>query len=101
MDARIKNRKRLRGYILKALNLFYPSPALVESLQTSMLATLITESLDIKPYLDYLNDRGYVEIRKSRTDFGVDLTHIKLTSKGIDVLEGTIVDPGVILDGCQ
>jgi DNA-binding PadR family transcriptional regulator len=99
MDARIKNRKRLRGYILKALHLFYPSPALVESLQTSMLATYIPESVDIKPYLHYLADRGYIEIKKTSTDFGLPLTHVKLTSRGVDVLEGTITDPGVILDG--
>lgn len=101
MDARIKNRKRLRGYILRALNLFYPSPTSVESLQSSMLATLLTESLDILPYLDYLRDRGYVDINKTTTDYGLRLTYVKLTSKGIDVLEGTICDPGVILDGGQ
>lgn len=99
MDARIKNKKRLRGYILKALDLFYPSLTSVESLQSSMLATLLTESMDIMPYLDYLRDRGYVEIHKTTTDFGMKLTLVKLASKGVDVLEGTINDPGVILDG--
>lgn len=99
MDQRIKDRKRLRGYILKSLSILYPSPALVESVQSSVMATQISESVDIKPFLDYLEDRGYIVIRNSKADFGARLTHVKLTSKGVDLLEGTISDPGVILDG--
>lgn len=99
MDARTKNKKRLRGYILKALDLFYPSYTSVDSLQRSMMATQMTESLDITPSIDYLQDRGYIDVKPIETDFGIRLINIKLTSKGVDVLEGTTVDLGVILDG--
>lgn len=99
MEAKIKNNKRMRGYILKALNIFYPSPALIESLQSSMLSTLLTESLDIMPHVEYLRDRGYIEVKKTQSDYGMRLTYVILTSKGIDVLERTIQDAGVIIDG--
>lgn len=99
MDAKVKNNKRLRGYILKALKMFYPSPTSLESLQSSMLSTMLTESLDILPYVEYLRDRGYIEVKKTQSDYGLRLTYVKLTSRGIDVLEQTIQDAGVIIDG--
>lgn len=99
MDARVKNNKRMRGYILKAMKICYPSPELIESLRSSMLSTQLEESLDIMPHVEYLRDRGYLEVKKTETDYGTRLTYVKLTSRGVDVLEGTISDPGVILDG--
>lgn len=93
-----KNKKRIRGYILKALNISYPTPTLLESLQSSILSTLYAESVDILPFIEYLSDRGYIQVNKKQTDIG-KFKYVKLTSKGIDLLEGTISDLGVLLDG--
>lgn len=97
MSVKAKNRKLVRGYILKTLNISYPRPTLVDSLQTSLIGVPFVDCTDIKPYLEYLQDRGYIKISQYVTDIGLKLDHVKLTSDGVDLLEGTTSDPGVIL----
>ena len=55
-------------------------------------------SPDISKYLDYLADGGYIEFSGKRVNAynvyrkdGV----VQLTKKGVDLVEGTIEDPGV------
>lgn len=96
---RVKNKKKIRGYILKGLTMSYCQTASVGSLQSLVLSTQLTESIDIVPYLDYLEDRGYIRIKEKETELGFVMKFIKLTSKGTDLLEGTISDAGVIIDG--
>lgn len=88
--------KHIRGHILYLLMLSHPTPTTGKVLETGMLSSLLVVNPDISAYLDYLIDRGYVEKTKKPE---YSLTYYKLTSKGIDLMEGTIQDPGVILNG--
>lgn len=91
-----KNRA-MRGVIMRRLGDCYPSPTMVESLRNGLLGHELMPSGDISAYLEYLDDRGYISIQDTGEKFGAPIRYIKLTSKGIDLLEGTISDPGVAM----
>lgn len=88
--------KNIRGHIMYLLMLSHPTPTTGKVLETGMLSSMMVVNPDISAYLDYLTDRGYVE-KTEKPEF--DLVYYKLTSRGIDLMEGTIKDPGVILHG--
>ena len=62
------------------------------------MASGLIISPDISKYLDYLNGAGYIEFTQDKvtayTAYSKDAV-VKLTKKGIDLVEGTIEDPGV------
>lgn len=88
--------KHIRGHIMYLLSLSHPSPTTARVLETGMLSSLLVTNPDISAYVDYLIDRGYVEEINNEE---YRLKYYKLTSRGIDLLEGTICDAGVILGG--
>lgn len=88
--------KHIRGHIMYLLMLSHPTPTTGKVLETGMLSSMLVANPDISAYLDYLIDRGYIE-RTDKPEYG--LTYYKLTSKGIDLMEGTVSDMGVILHG--
>lgn len=96
MTLKAMRNKHIRGHILYLLMLSHPTPTTGKVLETGMLSSLLVINPDISAYLDYLIDRGYVE-KIERPQY--DLVYYKLTSKGIDLMEGTTNDPGVILNG--
>lgn len=91
-----KNRK-MRGIIVKRLGDCHPSPTMVESLRNGLMGHELMTGVDISAHLDYLEDRGYVSIRDTGEKFGTPIHYVKLTSRGIDLIEGTVHDPGVVM----
>ena len=91
------NEKELRGYILDFLKRIYPRK--VEEL--NIIATFYQYWTDsqIKRTLAYLTEKGYVEIEEKPHPVlkRKRLRLYKLTARGIDLLEGTIADNGIIL----
>lgn len=89
-----KRNKQIRGHILFLLNVS-KMPTTRRVLELGMVDSLMVTNPDITEYLDYLEDRKYIEKIKS-DDYG--MSYYKLTSHGVDLIEGTTCDPGVILD---
>jgi len=89
--------KELRGYILDFLKRVYP--AKVEEL--NVIATFYQYWTDtqIRRTLAYLADKGYVDIEEKPHPVlkRKKLKFYRLTARGIDLLEGTISDDGIIL----
>lgn len=90
--------RETRGRVLKILQRAYPDPV------GSELITLILQENQydvvaptVAGYVDYLKDKGYVTTEEV-SDRDLDLSRhlVRLTPKGIDLLEGNIPpDPGV------
>jgi len=94
--------REIRGRILKTLKINYPYRT-GDKLITDILIDeqySVTEP-EVSVHLSYLEEKGYVSIETvSAPDMGVKRSLVKLTPKGIDLMEGTIqADPGVNLNG--
>lgn len=89
--------KELRGLVLYFLFNIYPCDISKVSVYKSFYQYWQTEQVD--KALAYLQDKGYV-IKSSRKDpFGGPFDMIEnweISSKGIDLCEGTIKDEGVL-----
>ncbi len=90
----IKNRE-VRGCIMRALGI---SKGKAIS-NTALANALLSVCTDLEPFLFYLADKGYISIIPVEND---EVTGIKslinLTAKGIDLMEGNILDdPGITL----
>ncbi|GAA6428462.1 hypothetical protein [Dielma fastidiosa] len=94
----IKQNKYIRGRILRCLvngnNYCLYARQIINPLLDD--ATIMTP--DISKYITYLHDAGYIEFVDKKvnayTAYGNDAL-IKMTRKGVDLVEGTIEDPGV------
>lgn len=89
-----------RGHVLKVLKTAYPEPASVELLELALNDRHCpTSPAVIQGYAQYLADKGYVTVSEvGSEELGLSRILVKLTPKGIDLLEGTIPkDPGVVL----
>lgn len=90
----LKN-KLMRGQVLRTLTLFYPDPVSVGSLKSALLTRGITATAETINILHYLQDKGYLKMTEAKiTDINDD-DLVSLTAKGVDLMEGTIEDPGV------
>jgi len=100
-DIQVRRNKRLRGEILQLLYAVTPSTIQVATLSGTLMDNGYINNPDIAPFIDYLSDRGYVtvidEVASAKIFKGVfpPSTFLKLTSKGTDVVEHTVEDPGV------
>ena len=93
----IKN-KAIRGYIIRALAKGNQNTLLVRQVTNALVADGLIYSPDISKHIEYLEEAGYIDIT-SRTPNAYNAYRkdaiIKLTKKGVDLLENTIEDPGV------
>lgn len=90
---RVMRNKQIRGHLLYLLQL--SGTATTErALELGMISSLMVTNPDISEYLNYLLDRRYIEKVKS-AEFGVE--YYKITADGVDILEGSRSDPGVIV----
>ena len=89
--------KVLRGAILDFLRKVYPQE--VEELNVVGTFYQYYRDRDIRQALAYLADKGYVERKEVPHPVyrRKKLVFYKATAKGIDLLEGTIQDDGIIL----
>ncbi|WP_397359527.1 hypothetical protein [Oscillibacter sp.] len=90
--------KAIRGYIIRALAKGNHNTLLIRQIANALVGDGLIYSPDISKYLEYLKEGGYIAFtgrtanayQAYRTD-----SVIKLTKKGVDLVEGTIDDPGV------
>lgn len=96
--AEVQHNKALRGYIVRALVKGFNYTALTRQLSNAMMAANLIISPDITKHLDYLQSAGYIEFTDRKINayaaYSKDAV-IKLTRRGVDLVEGTIEDPGV------
>lgn len=53
----------------------------------------------VRTYLSYLEDKGYVRARQLRLEriYTFELTMVRITATGVDLMEGRIVDEAVAI----
>ncbi|AJA42399.1 hypothetical protein AJ85_05720 [Alkalihalobacillus alcalophilus ATCC 27647 = CGMCC 1.3604] len=95
----VKN-KQTRGYILKIAKISYPEAVGANTIDVCLLEYgLGLSGQSLKGHIKYLEDRGYVATREIQLEqLGRKVPLVELTSKGIDLLEGTIEDAGVTVN---
>lgn len=94
-----QHNKAVRGYILRSLVKGHNNSLLCRQLVNCMVNDGVIISPDISKHLDYLVNKGYIEFTNERVNsynaYAQDAV-VRLTVKGIDLLEGSIPDdPGV------
>lgn len=88
--------KQTRGYILKLLELTHPTPTPSSAISAALLQEGLAVNPDITAHIDYLKGKGYIEVKEPTSKIvPISIVALKLTPKGIDLLEDTIDDPGV------
>lgn len=90
--------KSNRGFIMRSLARGFNYSASARSLSNAMMSGGRIYTPDISKLLDYLVSAGYVRFTdkkiNSYTAYRNDAV-VQLTKEGIDLVEGTIEDPGV------
>lgn len=88
-----------RGYLLKALHMSYPRPLGDRTILLFMIE-LGYSVADFEKDIEYLREKGYIEMEEKKLEiYPSTIRLVKLTPKGIDLVEGTIKDNGVVFNG--
>jgi hypothetical protein len=93
-----EHNRLIRGRILKllrAVNLNHIAADVLVATLGGCGHRLTIESL--LAILQYLVDKGYVEVRELSVEGVGPVTTARITAEGIDLLEGSVEDPGVAL----
>lgn len=97
-EREVSMNKAIRGYILRSLAKGYQNSCLIRQITNTLVADGLIVSPDISKHTDYLKDGGYIVFTDKTvtayTAYCKD-TVVKLTKKGVDLVEGTTSDPGV------
>lgn len=96
--AAASHNRAVRGYIIRCLAKGYNNQALCRQITNAMMADNMLISPDIGKHLEYLHDAGYIEFTSKKVNAYrayADDAVIRLTRKGVDLVEGTEEDPGV------
>lgn len=94
----IKNNKAIRGYIIRSLVKGNNNCLLVRQISNLLINSGMVHTPDIGKHLDYLKSAGYIEFTDKKIKAYAayrDDAIIKLTKSGVDLVEGTMDDPGV------
>jgi len=93
-EQEVSKNKAIRGYLAKGNQ----NTLLVRQITNALVADGLIYSPDISKHIEYLEEAGYI-VFTSRTANAYNAYRkdavIKLTRKGVDLLESTIDDPGV------
>ena len=92
-EQEVSKNKAIRGYIVRALAKGSQNALLVRQITNALVADGLIYSPDISKPIEYLQEAGYVTFT-DRSAYRKD-SIIKLTRKGVDLVEGTINDPGI------
>lgn len=91
--------RRARGWVIRVLHQAYPAGVELTDLVTGLQPVFQISESGLKPHLTYLEEKGYLTI-EAKAVLGDEVTLVRLTTKGTDLVEGSIVpDPGVSLAG--
>lgn len=97
-EQEVGKNKAIRGYIIRSLAKGNANALLVRQITNALAADGLIFSPDISKHLEYLKDGGYIEFTDRAANaynaYRKDAV-IKLTKKGVDLVEGTIEEPGV------
>lgn len=97
-EAEVAQNKAIRGYIIRLLVKGNHNALLIKQIANVLMAESLIISPDIGKHLDYLKEAGYIAYTDSRVTswnaYRRDAV-IKLTKHGVDLVEGTVSDPGV------
>ncbi len=97
-DIEIRQNKAIRGYIIRALVKGHQNSLLIRQITNALIADGVIYTPDISKHLDYLKEAEYIVFTdktvNAYTAYRRDAV-IKLTKKGVDLVEGTIDDAGV------
>lgn len=98
MQQEVRQNKAIRGYIIRSLVKGYQNSLPIRQITNAMVQAGLIVSPDISKHLDYLKEAGYIIFTSTRvtayTAYRDDAV-IKLTRSGVDLVEGTVEDPGV------
>ena len=98
MELEVRQNKAIRGYIIRSLVKGYQNSLLLRQITNSLVADGMIVSPDISKHLDYLTEAGYIcftdKTINAYNAYKKDAV-IKLTRRGVDLVEGTTDDPGV------
>ncbi len=97
-EVEIRLNKAIRGYIIRALVKGHQNSLLLRQITNALVADGLIVSPDISKHLDYLSEAEYIVfVDKSVNAYNAYRKDavIKLTRKGVDLVEGTIDDLGV------
>ena len=99
MASKTVQMKELRGNILRFLREIYDNTIAHASILESYYQYYKVD--DIEDCIAYLVDKGYAVKKELKSPFAsFEVSHIyKISTKGIDLLEGTIEDPGIFTKG--
>ena len=85
-------RKRItRGHILHILYISQETPMMLHTIELCMQPENPGIGAEMVSHINYLIDRGYILVKKPKGAL------VRITSKGQDVIEGTIADSGIIV----
>ncbi|MCD7948299.1 MAG: hypothetical protein LUG13_08430 [Oscillospiraceae bacterium] len=97
-EQEVSKNKSVRGYIIRALTKGSQNALLVKQIVNALVGAGLIYSPDIGKYLAYLQEAGYIEFTDQKATaysaYRRDSV-VRLTRKGVDLVEGTIDDPGV------
>jgi hypothetical protein len=95
----IVSNKTERGYLLRTLKIGYPGPTGSHLLEVCLLdAGMPVTRVEVEAHLQYLEEKGYVRTSRAKLEItGTPILLATLTPRGIDLLEKTIDDPGVLI----
>ncbi|MEW6540588.1 MAG: hypothetical protein AB1402_03085 [Bacillota bacterium] len=94
----IRKNKAIRGYILRSLLKSQNLTLFCRQIASSLFGDGLIVSYDIGNYINYLEQKGYIEFTDDKIkSYNVlkDDIAVRLTPTGIDLLEGSREDPGV------
>lgn len=89
--------KTIRGYIMRMLARSPQNTLLYHQISGKLVRDRLIALPDIEKYLEYLHQKGYVQFVGKETAYTVPVNDgpVSLTAAGIDLIEGSIADPGV------
>ncbi|MGL4790983.1 MAG: hypothetical protein ACRCW1_06180 [Anaerotignaceae bacterium] len=93
----ITEKQLLRGYVLKIAEQAQPFGAGVEIIHSTLTKKGFQYSKkNIVEACNYLQQKGLVDFKEVKNDvLGIQRSIAKINAKGIDLLEGTIVEEGI------
>ena len=89
------HKRKIRDHYLRLLDISHPQATFESAAATGLITKELVTSLDISRYTDYLIERGYIRQIHEAEEYNIREKLLKLTDKGVDLLDGTISDPGV------
>lgn len=97
-ELEVSRNKAIRGYIIRSLVKGHQNTLLLRQITNALVADGMIVSPDISKHIDYLREGGYIVFVDKTVNaynaYRKDAV-IRLTKKGVDLVEGTIDDPGV------